>query len=177
MNQIEMYEEGWFFHNHAWFTLHEIIKQIPRGALSLLDVGAGTGIAAAIIQAVYPDITCYVTDIEQECFEFWKKRKIIGLCSDIQAYNKEFDVVISSHVIEHLENPRELIKNMFNAAIKRIIIVVPDGDCHFYDHKVIYNRTIFKNTIEEALEGEKYNLITYPHYHPHINNLFAVVDK
>lgn len=182
MKEQSWIEEGWFFHNHAWHLLHEIIKQIPKDTESLLDVGAGTGIAAAIIKAIFPEIkNIAVTDIEKNCKTHWKKRNlkgyIINSTEDILTTN--YDVIISSHVIEHLDYPsnHELIERMFNIANNRIIIAVPDGDVHFYDHKTIFNRTVFNDMIDEALKGCDYNKISYPVYHHHMNNLIAVIDK
>lgn len=184
MKEQSWIEEGWFFHNHAWHLLHEIIKQIPREPMisDLLDVGAGTGIAAAIIQAIFPSMNCWVCDIEKNSEDFWKMRglpgKVLNMNSDKLPFkDKSFHTVISSHVLEHLEYPKEMIKEMYRVSKKRIIIAIPDGDVHFYDHKIIYNRTIFNNTIDEALQEHTYNKISYPLYHPHINNLIAVIDK
>jgi len=179
MKEQAWIEEGWFFHNHAWHLLHEIIKQIPKDTKSLLDIGAGTGIAAAIIRAVYPDIICYVTDIESESVPFWYKRNLVGFLNpELEKFNSnKYDVVISSHVLEHLENPIKLVQDMFRLCTKRLIIAVPDGDVHFYDHKIIFNRTLFNDVIDKALNGREYKKVTFPVYHLHMNNLVAVIDK
>lgn len=175
-------EEGWLYHNHAWHILHEIIKSIGQTG-NLLDIGAGPGIAASIISAFYPDIEVNVTDISPECIPLWEKRGLNGLLlynlKKIPWKDENFDYVICSHVLEHIEE-RDIhyfLNELWRVCSKRIIIVIPDGDVHFYDHKVIYNRTILKEKIREAYKNKEFIFKSYPYYHPHINNLIAVIDK
>lgn len=178
MNEQTWLEEGWFFHNHAWHLLHEIIKLIPSETKSLLDVGAGTGLAAAVIKAIYPDITIRVTDISENSLSFWEDRNLIGYVTNgnpLPFVDKKFDLVMSSHVIEHLENPEKLISEMWRVCKNRLVIAVPDGDIHFYDHKIIFDRTVFLETIKSVIIGVKIKI--FPIYHPHINNLIAVIDR
>jgi len=180
MNDQNRTEAGWFFHNHAWHLLHEIIKLIPPETKNLLDVGGGTGIAAAIIRAVYPDIDLTVVDISKNCMPFWKKRKIDGLLlkgDRISFDDKLFDFVMASHVIEHLENPTVLIREMWRVTKNRLLIVVPDGDVHLYDHQIIFNRSNFIDTIQKSINNDECNIKAFPVYHPHMNNLIAVVDQ
>lgn len=183
MKEQQWLEDGWFFHNHAWHLLHEIIKLIPDNTESLLDVGAGTGIAAAVIGAVYPDIYVMVSDVEESSKEHWKKRGIDGLISknEKSPYDDSvFDFVMSSHVVEHVNDPILFVSEMIRVAKKRVVIVVPDGDCHFYDHKTVYDRTNFKKVLEAAIEdqamGDYSKYRTFPVYHAHINNLVGVID-
>ncbi len=180
MTEQSWLEEGWFYHNHAWHLLHEIIKLIPPGTRTMLDAGAGTGIAAAIIRAVHPEIVPMLTDITENSKPFWKARGLDGLVvkDEFQPFgDNEFDFIMCSHVLEHSERPELFISELFRVAIKRVVIVVPDGDVHFYDHKRIYDRTVLCDTVSKALQGLKYKYTSFPVYHPHINNLVAVIDK
>lgn len=185
MKEQQWLEDGWFYHNHAWHLLHEYLKLIREvdDAKSLLDVGAGTGLAAAVIRGVFPELKVCVSDIEEECTEYWNERKLSGYVGQITNVSFEtwksggFSIALCSHVLEHLFESKEFIQNLFNITNKRLIIAVPDGDVHFYDHKVIYNRAKLESTIREALHGKKYTYCGFPVYHAHMNNLVAVVDK
>lgn len=182
MKEQSWLEEGWFFHNHAWHLLHEIIKQIPDNTESMLDFGAGTGIAAAIIKAIYPHIKITVSDIEESSILFWEKRNLHGYIEksiELPCKDNKYDFVMSSHVLEHVYDYESVkfVSELIRVSKNRTVIVVPDGDVHFYDHKVIYNRTVLKETIKEAIGENNYKLTMFPLYHYHINNLIAVIDK
>ena len=86
MNEQKWIEQGWFFHNHAFHLLHEIIKLIPDDTKSLIDIGAGTGIAAAIIKAIFPDIIIEVTDISKNSIHFWEKRNLKGFIEILHSF-------------------------------------------------------------------------------------------
>ena len=170
-------EEGWFVHNHAWYLLHEIIKLIPGSVKNVLDVGAGTGLAAAVIKAVRPGITVNVCEVDNAGSHYWHLRGLEGKIFDgvkLPYPDNSYDFVMSSHVVEHVDNPADFIKEMWRVARKRLVVAVPDGDCHFADHKTIFNRRNFSEAIEEGT-GQKVKIVA--NYHPHINNLIAVVDK
>jgi len=181
MKEQQHLEDGWFYHNHAWHLLHEILKLIREvdGAESLLDVGAGTGLAASVIGAVFPKIFVEVMDIEQKCLNFWNDRKLCGWIGPQfdGALKDMYDIVLSSHVLEHDEEPIFFIRRLFGVAKKRIIIAVPDGQTNCYDHKVVYGRVKLEETIKNALKCEKYTYRSFHVYHSHMNNLIAVVDK
>jgi len=174
------YEDGWLFHNHAWHLLHEIIKLIPKDVNNMLDFGGGTGLATAVIKAVCPYISATVADISEENINFWNKRKLNGVVfggKTLPFKNNSFDLVISSHVIEHSEIPEILISEMSRVCSDKIIIAVPDGDTHFFDHKIVFDRKNFIEKINEGIGKEKEIKSCFPVYHPHINNLVAVIGK
>lgn len=187
MDNQQWIEDGWFYHNHAWHLLHEFLKLIrevndPHDNITMLDFGGGTGLAAAVMRSVFPNIYTYVTDISNNCESFWEKRKITGfidLLNHKTFKNMSFDIIMSSHVMEHLtvEQFNITIEKLFNAAKKRIIIAVPDGDVHFDDHKIIFNRSILEEMIKQSLSEYEYNYKSFPVYHQHMNNLIAVIDK
>jgi SAM-dependent methyltransferase len=176
-NKIAEYEEGWFFHDHAWDLLHIILKEIKTiydkyTFFRMLDFGAGSGIAAKIIKAVIPDIDIFVLDKDINSREFFNQRKLAIIDFD---FAKDFDyhIILCSHVIEHLENPGEYLKKFAKIA-KHLILIVPDGQTDDLDHKHIFNRRSFKKLIDDNIEYKRIKY--YPHYHPHINNLVAVID-
>lgn len=184
MKEQQQLEDGWFYHNHAWHLLHEFLKLIREvdGAKSLLDVGAGTGLAAAVIRGVFPELNVSCLDVETNCAEFWEKRNLTGFIGNIEKYPTSFgdDIIILSHVLEHIEPYQPIynfIKNIFITANKRIIIAVPDGPVNCSDHKKVYTRDILEEIIRDALKDEKYTYRGFSVYHPHMNNLVAVIDK
>lgn len=182
MNNIERLEEGWFFHDHAWQLLHQILKEIKEikdkdEVKTILDFGAGSGIAAAVIKAVFPDIKLLLLDNDPYSKDFWKKRNLEGALIDRLDYLDSFekqDIIICSHVIEHIDNSEFLLRMLKDIA-KYLILVVPDNASMDIDrdHKWNFNRLDFKELIDENIDYK--SIKYYPLYHPHINNLIAVI--
>ena len=181
LDQIEALEEGWFFYDHAWSLLFEVIKRV-RGD-SLLDVGCGTGIAASIIASVYPKLKVVGMEPNDNAREIWKARGVevkVGSATDIPFEADSFDTVFSSHVVEHIEDDKKAVSEILRVARRRAIIVVPEGNVDAKNfgspHVKYYDRRNFKQLIVEATpEGYETDVFLIPH--PHINNLTAVVDR
>ena len=180
-NNISKYEEGWFFHSHAWYTLHEVLKNIRNFEFeynSILDFGAGSGLMASVIKAIFPDIKMYVTDKDIDCADFWNKRNlnyefIDFFQEDFKTIPNQYDILICNHVLEHLDFV-DLHLRKFARLADRLIIVVPEGEVNDPTHRIVFDRVSFKRIIDANIEYSYLNI--YPQYHPHINNLIAVVD-
>ena len=175
------YEDGWFFHSHAWYTLHEVLKNIREFEFehnTLLDFGAGSGIMAAVIKAIFPDLKVCVTDKDTDCADFWNKRNLLYeftdfFQEDFQFIPNEYDILVCNHVIEHLDFV-DLHLQKFAKLADRLILVVPDGEVADPTHRTVFDRVSFKRLIDNNIDYSYINI--YPQYHPHINNLIAVVD-
>lgn len=182
-NNIERLEEGWFFHDHAWQLLHIILKEIRdcEYKKTLLDFGAGSGFAASVIHAVFfPTTIVYCADNDLRAGYFLRKRELTfeiikedWLKSGFNHIQLQYDIILCSHVLEHIENYSEYLKKFAKMA-EHLILVVPDGKTGDSDHKHIFNRVSFKQAIDENIEYMRMKY--YPLYHPHINNLIAVID-
>jgi SAM-dependent methyltransferase len=51
----------------------------------------------------------------------------------LDSNKKSFDVLILSHILEHIDNPEEFL-NKFSSFFKRIYIEVPDFDASYFNH-------------------------------------------
>lgn len=94
--------------NSDKFHLGKLFRLLGREYRSarVLDVGCGYGKTLSLFKELGND--CYGCDISQKAVEYAKKH--FGLdhvvCGDASFYQEEpFDLVISSHVIEHLPDP------------------------------------------------------------------------
>ncbi len=81
--------------------------------------------------------------------------------------NNVFQTFIMSHVLEHLQNPEQILKALFNACrgigIKKIIIVVPGEKGFRFDktHKTFIDKAfLLKNNLID-LEGYSLTSNTY----------------
>ncbi len=180
-SMLQDLEEGWFFYDHAWLLLHELIKQI-KGS-SLLDVGCGTAIALSIVKAVKPHLCVQGLEPSSDASPIWGMRGIdvkVGSATAIPFQNNEFDTVISSHVIEHIQDDLLALKEILRVAKQRAIIVVPFGNVDEKNpgtpHLHYYNRINFKKLLNNGI-GTDHKLQLYSLPHHHIDNLIAIIDK
>lgn len=118
------------------YDLYKFCKKLIKklGLKSVLDIGCGN--ALKLIRIIYPECKeIYGVNIGLNSAFF---RKTYGLDTfyddDIESpqlvLDKKFDLIISADVIEHLENPDNLIKYIKKFSHKKTLIVIstPERD-------------------------------------------------
>jgi ubiquinone/menaquinone biosynthesis C-methylase UbiE len=127
--QQEYYEQDHFWGNEPspknLARINEIISLIPNCVNSVLDVGCGDGcIINRLHNAGYES---YGVDISSKALSYVKCRKKRMSCDNLQFKDNSFDLIISSEIIEHLEDTvfMETLKEMERVTKKYIIISVP----------------------------------------------------
>jgi ubiquinone/menaquinone biosynthesis C-methylase UbiE len=113
-------------------TITAVLREFFHGnlsKLSLLDVGASTGIVANYLSAYFGKVTG--VDIDREAIEFAKQSFqksnldfILGDAMNLSFQDEEFDVVICTHIYEHVADAGKLM-----AEIHRVLKV--RGVCYF----------------------------------------------
>lgn len=109
------------------YDLYRFCKKLIKklGLKSVLDIGCGSSLK--LIRIIYPECKeIYGIDIGLNRAFF---RKTYGLNTfyddDIESpqlvLDKKFDLIISADVIEHLENPDNLIKYIKKFSIKKLL--------------------------------------------------------
>lgn len=109
-----------------------IDKYIRRSYFNVLDVGCGDGFVLDRIKDVYPNAQTYgVEPNSVAARRASKKHKIFtGIIEDYNT-EKKFDLIVSSHVVEHVEKPLIFLKKLkkFLADDGVMIIDTPNIDC------------------------------------------------
>jgi ubiquinone/menaquinone biosynthesis C-methylase UbiE len=126
------------------------ITEITKGIdfKNLIDIGAGDGNILSLLSEnkFCEDLTA--VEISESAIEQIKKKKIAGLSRIVQfdGYilpfkDKEFDLAICSHVIEHVEFPRTLLREIKRISKNQILEVPIDFSFkvdkkfkHFYEY-------------------------------------------
>lgn len=172
-------EEGWFFYDHAWCLAHHLMSRF-RGR-SCLDAGCGTGLALGLYRNCKLDMTfrgCEPNDVSRN---IWRQRAVdvdISSATDLVYSDKEFDTVIASHVLEHIEDEAKAISELARVASMRLIIVVPQGNVDEKNpgspHLRYYNRINFVRAFEGVSGAVRKNAYLLPH--SHIDNLIMEID-
>ncbi len=114
-----------------------VCKIIDRSAVSILDVGCGEGDPMRLIRAIMKPKYCVGVDLFEKSIKKAKKDKLHDryLICDVRKMRfprKSFDVVLASHVIEHLpkKDTRNFIKSLEKIAKKQVIIATPIGEMY-----------------------------------------------
>lgn len=137
-----------------------------------LDVGCGPGLLLSLVQRRRPGASLYIADAYPACLDLAEQRlgSVSGryLLDETEfaperVINRKFDVIILSHVLEHLQNPIEGLKSL-QALLKpggTLIVAVPNTGRpdvvigamwrrHYVNRGHVYgwDKSHFKNFIE-----------------------------
>ncbi len=149
---------------------------------SMLDIGAGDGAIINRLQEISFANEYYAIEISDSAIDVMKRRGIDCKIFDgthIPFEDKHFDLAILSHVVEHLEHPRQLLYEAKRVA-NHVFIEVPledtifmgptykpdtAGHINFYSYKTIRRllQTVSMQILNErittsSLEVYKYSL-------------------
>lgn len=94
------------------YPLEEIIKY-PKG--SILDIGCGSGYILSILKELGWEV--FGLEMDEKAALVAQNRGInvkIGTYEIAKEFNREFDILIASHVIEHTYNPANFIDTLLN---------------------------------------------------------------
>lgn len=108
-----------------------ILDQCRDGIGSVLDVGCGKGYMLRSIRQAYPGIPVHGTDFvarpDLDGIPFTKAE-----ATRLPLADKSFDLVLSSHTIEHIHQPEKLVKELRRIARKKIIVITPKQRYFYY---------------------------------------------
>ena len=132
-NQKDYYTNLLEYENRVKNNLEEYIPYIEK-ANSILDVGCGSGTLCLFLSKKYPDKKICGVDISPQGINLAKKEAMKNNCkieyklSDIEKKidfnNNHFDLVISHEVIEHLNYPENMIKEVWRVCKSKGIAII-----------------------------------------------------
>ena len=107
---------GWLNYDAPWQIIRTAYPYIGK---SCIDIGAGANIAMRVIQTLKA--------ANNKNFHY-KPNQDYRELRDFIAWGWRFETCYSSHVLEHLENPDEMIFLSIELSSGNIIHIVPEGD-------------------------------------------------
>lgn len=170
------------------------LVDFSKGKNKILEIGCGDGAILNELSNLIPEVELYGLEIAESLVNVVNRRKIQNLkeCKHFDGYNipydnNLFDLVIMSHVIEHVEHPRILIheaskvssKIVFEVPLEHTIrlkknfVLTPTGHLNYYTYKTfrillqscdlkIINEKISNSSIEVyKFKGGLINLVKF----------------
>lgn len=104
--------------------ISETLDMIPPGVGSILEVGCGDG---RVTKSIYQKYNLTGIDIDKGKIKTFPGNKIIADISWLPIKNAKFDLVLSTEVLEHLDDQAYLfaLREISRVAKKYILITVP----------------------------------------------------
>jgi 2-polyprenyl-3-methyl-5-hydroxy-6-metoxy-1,4-benzoquinol methylase len=111
-----------------------ILQFLEEGDRSILDIGCGAGDTGKLIRSVYPEVSITGITCSQIEYQQAVQKLDFCICMDIEQgvlpvlSDQKFDVLIFSHVLEHLLDPVAAIKKLL-PLLKvggKVIIALPN---------------------------------------------------
>lgn len=129
----------------------------------VLDVGCGYGV---LLNKLKP-IGCTLTgwDISEVAINEVKRYGHNGSCIDFVDYtlsdNEQFDHVITTEFLEHVEDSDEIFRKLYSLARKTVIVAVPNNcmkDCK--EHMAVFNH----RSMQELVQGYNNTKLSIENY-------------
>ncbi len=147
----------------------KILRTIPGDSLNALDVGGGSGWELSIVKKYDPRVKLtQVVDFDPVAAELAKQNGHEYFCGRIEDFQtqEKFDFVLMLNLIEHVENPFEILRKIASILTQngRILIKTPNYDAldekifryanwggyHCPRHWVIFTKESFVETASRA---------------------------
>jgi 2-polyprenyl-3-methyl-5-hydroxy-6-metoxy-1,4-benzoquinol methylase len=138
------------------FERYDILLENIKEHDRVLDVGCGRGGFTRYVRQHFPENEIWGTDISHEAIDFCREKNRSIFYANHPIENAEFegqyfDVITCQHVIEHYEDPKELIIKM-RKLVKpngKIILVIPINDDPWREHPKIWQmKDVYKLAVD-----------------------------
>ena len=144
----------------------------PYHGNKLLDYGCGSGAYLDFISKLYPSTSCYGTDLykpqEESISSTYEWLELDCIARD----ENRFDYITMSHVLEHLDNPSEVLDKLYTALAQKGVLWIstPNANSYLIDsfngrsrdidyprHRHVYSVEGISRLLDKA--GFKYHFI------------------
>ncbi|MFK7847960.1 MAG: class I SAM-dependent methyltransferase [Rhodothermales bacterium] len=145
------------------------ISKLPQKKIHVLDVGGGTGKQLLSLLKVDDRITrTVIVDLNEDAGEVARQQGLEYFCGRFENYvsDEPFDVILMLNLIEHVDNPAELLAKAQSLLSPEGIVIVKTpntdsldarlfrhrnwGGYHCPRHWVLFNENNFKSIVQKT---------------------------
>ena len=119
-----------------------LIEHINRDSLEVCDVGCAQGEGCALLKKTFTNSRIIGIDFSESALLIAREKfpSIEFFCESIHALQARHDVIYASNVLEHFENPIEVIQKLLDQTNHYLVILVPFQERHrFGEHLATFD--------------------------------------
>ncbi len=170
-------------HRHHRRIFNQMVADLPKDeVLTVADIGCGEGSNLLYLKHVFPNATLFGIDVSRKAIE--KARSLVDaefVVLDAQGDYplRNFDFVISSDVIEHLEDDMSALRNIYRITKKYALIASVQGRMREFEKKIGHIRSYEYGELQQKLESVGFTTVRvvewgFPFYSPIYRELFNI---
>jgi len=134
-----------------------ILALVPEGVVSALDIGCGTGQLGAqlMTRAIVTDGITFNQSEKEIASRYLRDVWLFDLESGLPPLHSKYDLIIMSHLLEHIAEPSPLMSALSSYLAKsgRVLCAIPNMLFLYNRLKLLFGR----------VEYEQYGLMDYTH--------------
>lgn len=165
-NSPEYWDKSWEqgIKKFPLYTMNMIKRLIPV-EVSVLDIGSGDG---TFLKRLKEEKKCSVYGIDISVVAI-EKAKELGIPGEVRSaeelddFDMAFDVVVCSHLLEHIGNDEGLIANIFRITKNFAVITVPN-DCSYPEETGEHVKKYTKESLKTLLNKYFSKIEDYTRY-------------
>tara|TARA_B100001121_G_scaffold268281_1_gene252116 strand:- start:538 stop:1545 length:1008 start_codon:yes stop_codon:yes gene_type:complete len=157
-------------------TFFNIINSLNIEYQTVCDVGAGNGQNVSLFKSIGKEACGY--EPSKYFSEFGKKKNlniINGFADDVEG---EYDLVLMIHVLEHMINPKEVIRRLRKNVKKYLFVEVPASVDKFQSFQYSHTYYFSLNTLSQIITKCGFKKIYIEHKSRRVNDyVYALFEK
>jgi SAM-dependent methyltransferase len=170
-------------HRHHRRIFTQMVSDVPKEAiLTIADIGCGEGSNLLYLKKIFPQARLFGIDVSRRAIE--KAKALVDaefVVLDAQGDYPlcSFDFVISSDVVEHLEDDMSTLRNIYRITNKYALVASVQGRMREFEKTIGHVRSYAYGELQEKLESIGFQLVKvvewgFPLYSPLYRDLFNI---